>query len=173
MWTRQAATSTLARTGFVIGAIVCLAVTSSRAQLAREQPGQRLDTGVFTVFGGHELAITVTDVGAPEVTSFVRIRVLNDKERVLFTADRSLKRGQPARLELPFGRDFDRALVRVSIQITGTPGRLSSPIAVVEDIDPLSRTLVIRGTCAPPGGRIDPVTPICPGWEITDIAAPE
>ena len=174
MWTRHAAASRFTPTVILIGALVCLAAISSRAQqLASDLPGQRLDTGLFTAFGGNELAVTVTDVGAPEVVSFVRIRVLNNTERVLATADRSLKRGQPARLVLPLSRDIDRTLLRVSIEITGTPGRLSSPIVGVEELDPLSRTIVVRGLCAPGGGHVDPVTPMCPGWEITDIAAPQ
>jgi hypothetical protein len=174
MWTWKLATPALARTGLLFGAIVCIfAGASSRAQVPRDQPGHRLDLGLFTMFGGRVLAVTLTDVGAPDVVSFVRIRVLNGEERVIVSADRVLKPGQPARLEVPFARDLDWTLARVSIQITGTPGRLTAPVAVVEDIDPASKTLVVRGLCSAPGPRINPVTPLCPGWEITDIAAAE
>jgi hypothetical protein len=171
MWTRPFAASTLVRIGFLTSILVCLlAVTSSRAN--SELSGRRFDMGLLTTYGGRVLAVTVTEVGAPDVSSFVRITVLNESERVIFRADRVLKRGQPARLELPFNPDLDRVLVRVSIDITGTPGRLSTPIAVVEDLDPLGKTAVPRGFCSQPGGRNDPVVPFCPGWEVTDILAP-
>lgn len=166
------ATSRLARAALATSLVLCHAILPAQAQAPRE-PGHRLDSGLFTLFGGRELAISVTEVGDPEASSFVRVRVLDRRERVLLEADRRLKRGQPVLVVMPLSDRIDRALVRVSIQIVGMPGRLAAPLVGVEDIDPASRTLVVRGLCAPPGGRSDPVEAICPGWEVTDITAPE
>jgi hypothetical protein len=176
MWRLHLVTSfTPGRTAWLAAVIVCLLGTaSSLAQDQRDQPGQRLDTGYFNIFGGHSVVVTVTDVGAPNATSFVRITVFGATATPI-VKEGTLTPAQPMQLDLPLVARLGRALVRVSVSIAGLPDRGSAPIVGIDDIDPTSQTIIVRGDCSPPGhdhdGMKDQRLPPCPGWQVTDFAA--
>ena len=138
-------------------------------------PSLKLDTGLlgFLVTAGREVEVTVTEI-VPGAKSRVRITFRDASERTLSTNEGVLERGKPVAHALPIVAAERRTKVRATVLITPLTATLGTPITVVEDIDPLNLTIEPRIICAAslPGGRIDPVLPMCDDVVPNVILAP-
>ncbi len=171
MWKPKLVTSITSHRVRIGCVVMCLLASSSSGAQTPLQTGIRLDTGLFTFFAGdgRSVSVTVTEVGDLPAVSNVLIVFLDATNRTISRGEGVLKRGQPVSLELPLDMAERRVKVRASITIVGQPGRISSPIVVLEDIDPGSFTIQPRVSCSAPTGREGPVMPYCPDVSATSI----
>jgi hypothetical protein len=134
-----------------------------------DEPGVRVDTGLFSIFGGHVFHVNLTELGDSDAVSHIRIVIYDAAERVVFRSRGDLRRGHPVQLDVPLLRGIGRVRLRASVSITGQPLRGSQPVIEVEDVDPLALTIEERFSCSAPTGRDSPVTICTDGGVITEI----
>ena len=125
--------------------------------------GVLIRTGLLTFFTGENrfVGVTVTELGAPESRSTVRVAFYDAADRLVFSEEGTLQRGLPVRLELPLNMADKLVQLRMSAEIVGRPGRDSIPVLVLESIDLDSFAIEERVFCAPPEDK-EGATPWCP-----------
>jgi hypothetical protein len=126
-------------------------------------------SGLVSVFEGHSLLLTMSEIGALSARTRVRIQFHSDTDALVATTEGVLRRGSPVRLELAVPRGAGRVQARVTVTLIGPSNQDSAAVAVLEDIDPVSQTVGVRNLCGPPSDR-DGAQTICPGWEIDTLA---
>jgi hypothetical protein len=127
------------------------------------QSGVLIQTGLLTFFTGEKrfVGVTVTELGAPESRSTVRVAFYDAADRLVFREEGVLQRGFPVRIELPLHMADKLVQLRMSAEIVGRPGRDSIPILVLESIDLDAFAIEERVFCAPPEDK-QGATPWCP-----------
>jgi len=156
---------------------VCVLVGALLPALGTAQtsggPTTVLKSGLHSIFEGHTLLLTVTEVGSTASTSTVTIEFLDALDQRRGFATGTMKRGrQPVELAvaIPAGAGYQR--LRAIVKITPlTNGEGSEPIVGLEDLDADSLRVVPKVFCSLQ--PIDPdVEPNCDGgWQINRLAA--
>lgn len=172
MWRQRLVPSRpVSRIALTCAALWLLAMSPTSGQEAVVAlTGVQLDTGLMRFLHTPRRAatITVTELGARNVSSTVRIAVYGPDDQLVARGDDTLMRGQPVTFTYQIS-PTSPPLLRFSIAIFGVAGRNTQPVVVLEDVDGDKLTIGDRIMCAPPVNREGPVTPYCPPVVIRNI----
>jgi len=149
---------------------LCLAASAfSVGTTAQEAPRTTvLMSGLHSFYRGHVVRATVAEIGARTATSRVRVDYRDDDDRLIARKEGVLTRTSAVRLDLELAGEADLVQLRVVITIIGDGGDVRIPMALLEDLDPLSLSVEPRVFCNPVGH--DSAQTYCPGWSVTNFA---
>lgn len=159
---------TIGSVGLTALAVVLTAPATVAAQAVERTLVQK--SGLHSFYEGHVVRAIVTEVGPRAATALVRIDFRDHTDRVLARTEARLLRGEPVILDWKVTRSQRPVLVRATVTVITTGGETSTPMTVLEDVDPLSLTIGTRVVCnaGPPSGRDSAQTLfICPGWNVS------
>ena len=117
-------------------------------------------SGLHSFFDGHSALLTVSEIGTGKSlsivttpSSLVTIEFRDDTDRQVASVTGWLTHGRPVRLEMPVQAAAGLAQFRATVTIAGPANGSSVPMAVLEDLDPASRTIgrIIGGSPQAPG----------------------
>jgi len=148
MWKSGDVKSILGRRERGLCVIACLACLFAPSLSGAQTIGTALKTGVLTFGDGSVVRVTVSEIGARTAASSVEIVLHDAADQVVSSTKGVLRRGAPVRLELPLAKGVGFVQLRASIFIFGLTDQGSSPVAVLEDLDPNSLTVVPKVVCA-------------------------
>ena len=174
MWTQKLVTRiTRYRGHLAIIVMLLLAASSIGAQPTEltALTGIRVQMGLMNTFtgGGRSIAVNVSEGGARNAESMVRIDFTDATGRVISTGEGRLTPTQPVTHELLLDTTLPRMLVGAKVTFVRERGLRSAPMVVVEDIDPVSSSITTRGLCSPPAWPQGAVIPMCDGGTVTDF----
>jgi hypothetical protein len=163
MWTRKVVTS-ITRHRAAIGCFVIwmLAASSGLAQTVmltstEVYPAVLIQTGLLTFIPGpgRSAEVTVTELGAPDARSTVRVAFYDETDRAILKDEGELQRGQPVHVKLPLAMPERSVRLRASILIVDKTDAKTLPVVVLESVDINSFAVEERVSCAPPEEKED------------------
>ena len=129
-----------------------------------------LKSGLHSIFEGHTLLLTVTEVGSTTSTSTVTIEFLDALDQRRGFASGTLKRARHVQLPvaIPAGAGYQR--LRAIVKITPlTNAAASEPIVGLEDLDITSLQVIPKAlfSVEPTGGS--GAEGDCGGWQVNRL----
>jgi len=159
-----------ARRWFAVCALVGALVPALGTAQTSGGPTTVLKSPLHSIFEGHTLLLTVTEVGSTTSTSTVTIEFLDALDQRRGFASGTLKRKGHVQLPvaIPAGAGYQR--LRAIVKITPlTNGEASQPIVGLEDLDITSKQVIPKGLFSvapigPEGAEGD-----CGGWQVNRL----
>ena len=129
-----------------------------------------LKSGLHSIFEGHTLLLTVTEVGSTTSTSTVTIEFLDALDKRRGFASGTLKRGGQVRLPvaIPAGAGYQqlRAIVKIT-PLTNAEG--SEPIVGLEDLDITSLQVTPKALFSVDSTGGSGAEGDCGGWQVNRL----
>ena len=136
-------------------------------------PTTVLKSGLHSIFEGHTLLLTVTEVGSTTSTSTVTVEFLDALDQRRGFVSGTLKRKGLVQLPvaIPAGAGYQR--LRAIVKITPlTNGAGSEPIVGLEDLDITSKQVIPKGLFSVGPIDNDGAEGDCGGgWQVTRVSA--
>jgi hypothetical protein len=162
----------------------CIAVCLAAAglSLAGQTMPQRtvvLKSGAFTILPGHKMNLIMTEVGDARALSRVRIEFRDAADNLVAELAGDLTTISPVRLQVTAPSDGRSRYWRALVVITSnTAVELSSPMTVMEDINPSTQSVNVLAQSGPTSKPVPSIPGSdpkmnCPDFEVTWIASPQ